>query len=243
MNLEGCHPEILIAYLLGTELSPGAWHCGSATVLVRAGTQPAVPHPQHGDPVTFFKLSLFILTAQPRPIVREVTTKRTRRGNLPLFEASWSTQLTTRRQTEVSCAVPGSCFKGGALSSFSLSNCFTGQHLERQNMSASLPHRPLGRLRTALCALFSVLKPSRCICVCGRAINRANYGVSGIWVRGSQAVCLWDRGRGRKEGCGKAGQEGVTAQTPCWGIFVLLSFWPSFSTRTTFVAGILTGEV
>lgn len=28
---------------------------------------------------------------------------------------------------------------------------------------------------------------------------------------------------------------------PCWGIFVLLSFWPSSSTRATFVRGILTG--
>lgn len=51
------------------------------------------------------------------------------------------------------------------------------------------------------------------------------------------------QGAGRKEeDCGKACQEGATADS-LLGIFVLLSFWSSSSTRTTFVAGILTGEV
>lgn len=102
------------------------------------------------DPVPFFKLSLFILTAQSLPLVGAWGGQLQRELEAEAclhFEASWSMQHKVKVKP-----VSGFCFKGGALSSFSLSDCFTAQHLERQNMSASLPHRPLGRLRTALCA-------------------------------------------------------------------------------------------
>lgn len=48
VNSEAYLHDMLMAYLLVIELNLRAWHCGSATVYIRAGTQPAVAHPQHG---------------------------------------------------------------------------------------------------------------------------------------------------------------------------------------------------
>lgn len=55
-------------------------------------------------------------------------------------------------------------------------------------------------------------------------------------------MCLWDRGGvGRRRAVGRQIRRESPHGLPCWGIFVLLSFWPSSSTRATFVAGIVTG--
>lgn len=81
-------------------------------------------------------------------------------------------------------------------------------------MPASPPHK--APRETQDCPLRRHLRGAS-VCV-GRAINHVNHVVSGIWGAGSQTVCLWDRGRGRQEeGCGKADQEGVTAQTSLLG--------------------------
>lgn len=130
------------------------------------------------------------------------------------------------------------CLKGGALSSVSLRNCFTGQHTGRwrQNMSASLPHRSLRGLD---CSLRCNLRAAS-VCMEGPTVHHISHKSGSERHMGcGTPSCVpvrqgeWEGGRVWEDGAGR-GRRHCT-ELSSGDIFVLFSFWPSSSTWATSV--------
>lgn len=98
--------------------------------------------------------------------------------------------------------------------SVSLSNCFTGQHRERQ--SASLPHRSLGRLRAALCAATFEMH------LCAWKGHKSRKSCSERHMGCGKPSCV-PVGQGAwlgEEAVGRQSRGQSPHRLPFWGIFV-----------------------